>query len=160
MAFCWNNAGCGHSCGRQDAHGGDCDCYESDCKHSSRYKPAPVVPPEPAAPLATFYAVRCNGKYYHTYSRAGSTGWRDKVEDGKVWTRKGPAQAMVTKLSSVPVGPRLNAPQQPSVPELIEFMVTEVRVVDQAARVAEAKAKKEREDAARKATYREHEIVR
>ena len=31
MAFCNNDAPCGHECARQDDHGGDCDCYQNDC---------------------------------------------------------------------------------------------------------------------------------
>lgn len=31
MAFCNNTAACGHDCGRQDDHGGACDCYQKDC---------------------------------------------------------------------------------------------------------------------------------
>jgi hypothetical protein len=69
MAFCNDDVGCGHGCGRQDNLGGDCDCYKSDCKDSSRYKPPP---PEP---LATFYVVRCNSKYYHTEN------FREPTED-------------------------------------------------------------------------------
>lgn len=38
MAFCNNRAPCGHGCGRQDAHGGPCDCYESTCPVSARRK--------------------------------------------------------------------------------------------------------------------------
>lgn len=38
MAFCNNTAKCGHSCGRQDDHGGACDCYEETCPQSSRFK--------------------------------------------------------------------------------------------------------------------------
>jgi len=152
MAFCNNNAGCGHSCGRQDDHGGDCDCYESDCKSSSRYvRPVPLPPP------VTFYAVRCAGKYYHTYSRCNNSGWRDKLEDAKVWTRKGPAQGMVTRLSDqlVHKGPG----PAPKV-ELVEFIVAEVRVIDQTTRVAEARLRKDREEAAHRAAAREQEITR
>ena len=159
MAFCNNQAGCGHSCGRSDDHGGGCDCYEGDCKHSSRYKPPPV-PPVPK-PVATFYAVRSGGQYYHSYSRAGSTGWVDKVdkvEDASVWTRRGPAQGMVTRLSALPEPPRTGPAPRLPVPELVEFVVTEVRVIDQASRVAEAQAKKERELAAQKKACHEREV--
>jgi len=92
--------------------------------------------------LATFYAVRNHeGKYYRTYDKNRSSGWKDNLEDAKLWTRIGPARAKITALSHGR-GP---------VPELVEFVVREVNVVDQTARVAAAKAKREREEAERKA---------
>lgn len=152
MAFCNNGAGCGHGCGRQDDHGGDCDCYESDCRSSSRYVQSP-----PLKPPVTFYAVRCDGKYYHTYTRATDSGWRDKLEDSKVWTRKGPAQAMVTRLSDQVV--HKGSGPAPKV-ELVEFVVAEVRVIDQTTRVAASKMKKEREEAERLARCKRQELER
>lgn len=37
MAFCNNTTKCGHDCGRQDDHGGSCDCYSTDCSKSRFY---------------------------------------------------------------------------------------------------------------------------
>ena len=49
MAFCNNNAPCGHECGRQDDHGGSCDCYQNSCASSKRFgmglSDGDVVPP-------------------------------------------------------------------------------------------------------------------
>ena len=134
MAYCNNNAGCGHSCGRSDNHGGDCDCYESDCKHSNRF----IKPPVPSvSPLATFYAVRSNGKYYRTYSRASAAaGWIDKLEDARLWTKQGQAQGKITALSRI--AKTHKGPGHAPIPELVEFIVTEIRVVDQTDRVAKA----------------------
>lgn len=101
-------------------------------------------------PLATFYAVRCDGKYYRTYSQGGRSGWCDSLEDGKVYTRKGPAQGLVTQLSDT----------NKSTIELVELVVTEVRVIDQSSRLAEAKARKVCEEADRRARAREQEIAK
>jgi hypothetical protein len=155
VAFCNNNAGCGHSCGRQDNHGGECDCYEGACKHSSRYK-VPVEPPKPAKPLATLYAIRCVGRFYHTYSRAGGKSWVDKLEDAKVWTRRGPAQGMITKLSTKVFH---KGPGPAPALELVELIVTDVRVIDQAARLAEVQAKKERDEAYQRAERSQQELA-
>jgi len=166
MAFCNDTARCGHCCGRQDYHGGDCDCYETDCRYSSRYvagteqededlddeddtvKQAPVPAPPPKT-LATFYAIRSNDKFYRTHTPGRSAGWVNVMEEAKLWTKPGPAKAKITALCSVSKG---------NVPELVEFIVTEVRVVDQTARVAAVKVTKAREEAARAVAQRERDL--
>lgn len=95
---------------------------------------APPATDEPK-PLATFYAVRHpDGKqYYRTYSKHHQAGWVDNLEDARLWTREGTARGNITGLS------RPNF-----VPDLIVFVVTEVKVVDQKERIAKAQAEKKR----------------
>lgn len=107
---------------------------------------------EEAGPIATFYAVRNNkGEYYRTYAQGGRrSGWVKELTDARLWTTIGPAKGKITALSN-------EHPKDP-VPELIEFVVREVNVVDQKARVAQAKVKKAREDAERVERQRLYEL--
>jgi|SRR5581483_2689548 len=100
---------------------------------------------ESPKPLATFYAIRhpVSNKYYKTYSKNVRAGWEEKLEDARLWIKLGSAKSRITALSTPGM-----------VPELIEFHVTEVHVVDQRARVAEAKATKERKEAERQAALK------
>jgi hypothetical protein len=100
---------------------------------------------DPDKPLAVFYAIRNEkGQYWRTYDKYRSPGWKDNLEDAKLWTRIGPAKAKITALSHGK-GP---------VPELVEFVVREVRVVDQNARIAEFRKKQEAEQVAAAEAYR------
>jgi hypothetical protein len=110
----------------------------------------PVEPPGPV--VATFYAVRNEkGQFYRTYDKNRSSGWKDELEDAKLWTRIGPAKSKITALSN-------ENPKLP-VPELVEFVVREVKVVDQRARVAVAKEKREREEAERARAHKQQQFV-
>jgi hypothetical protein len=101
-------------------------------KHRVKREPKPV--------LATFYAVRHpDGKrFYRTYSKTHSAGWVATLEDGRLWTKLGTARSNITALS------RANF-----VPDLVEFVIREVNIVDQKERVAKAKAEKDRKEAER-----------
>jgi hypothetical protein len=110
------------------------------CTHGA---PEPIVPTQ--EPLAVFYAVRNDkGEYYRMYDKNRSTGWKKDLADAKLWTRIGPAKGKITALSHGK-GP---------IPELVEFIVREVRVVDQRVRVAEAKRKLEEEEIKRQAAIK------
>ena len=99
---------------------------------------APVA--DEPKPLATFYAVRHpDGKqYYRTRLHNQAAGWKPNLEDARLWTKLGTARSNITALS-----------RPGFVPDLVEFVVTEVRVVDQKERVAKAKAERDRKEAER-----------
>lgn len=107
---------------------------------------------EAAAPIATFYAVRnSKGEFYRTYAQGGRrSGWVKELTDARLWTTIGPARGKITALSN-------EHPRDP-VPELVEFVVREINVVDQQARVAEARAKKQLEVENRKKAQAEWEL--
>ena len=150
MAFCNNRSPCGRDCGRQDDHGGSCDCYETGCPTCNRREPE--APRAVAARcLMTVFAVRREGKFYRTNNTGarGRSGWVDKLEDAKLWTRAAPAKGKVTALST-----------GDDVPELVELVVTEFRVVKQSERVAAAQAKKARDNAERDELARQQEFAR
>lgn len=96
-------------------------------------------PAEPKPVLATFYMVRnSQGEFYRTYAQGGRrSGWVKELSDGRLWTTKGPAQGKITALA--------NERPMAAVPELVEFVVHEVRVVDQKERVAKARLKRQEE---------------
>jgi hypothetical protein len=60
---------------------------------------APIEAPKPV--LATFYTVRSDkGRYWRSYAVQGRSGaWVDNVADAKVYTKRGPAQGMVTRFT-------------------------------------------------------------
>jgi hypothetical protein len=107
---------------------------------------------EQSAPIATFYAIRNDkGEYYRTYAQGGQrSGWVKNLTEGRVWTTVGPARGKITALS--------NESPKNQVPELIEFVVREVNVVDQKMRVAESRVKKQLELQNRKKTTAELEL--
>lgn len=118
----------------------NCPCHPNDERSHSESQGV-ELPTTPPAPLATFYAVRdpSSGKFYRTYSTHHSSGWIDKLEDARLWTRAGQAKSKITALSN----------EGKFTPELVEFIVTEVKVVDQKERVAQAKVEKARKEAER-----------
>lgn len=62
--------------------------------------------------------------YYHTYAQGGRrNGWVKDLTDARLWTTIGPVKGKITALSN-------ERPKDP-VPELVEFIVREVNVVDQ-----------------------------
>lgn len=117
------------------------------------FSPTDVRPEfgESPAPLATFYMVRNEkGEYYRTYAQSRCSGWVKDLKDGRLWTSLGPAKGKITNLAN-------SYPKLP-VPELVEFVVTEVRVVDQTERVAQAKVKKAEEEAKRNAWIKQERL--
>lgn len=104
------------------------------------------------APLAIFYAVRNDkGEYYRTYAQGGRrSGWVKELTDARLWTTIGPAKGKITALSN-------ERPKEP-VPELVEFIVREVNIVDQTQRIADAKVKKARDEAEAAARCKQAEL--
>lgn len=102
--------------------------------------------------LATFYAVRNQkGQFYRTYDKNRSSGWKDKLEDARLWTTLSPARSKVTALAN-------EYPNLP-VPELVEFIVREVNVVDQRERVAKTRQKKQEEKARNEEYWKKAAVV-
>lgn len=97
----------------------------------------------------TVFTIRLDGKFYRTNNRGYRAGWVDRLQDAKLWTKPGPAKAKVTVLAG-----------EGDVPELVELVVTEFRVINQDQRVAAARAKKEREEAAQEAQCRQQDLER
>lgn len=97
MAFCNKDAGCGHSCGRQDDHGGDCDCRETRCKASSAYVPPFKLDDSPS--VMTLYAVKRADQFYHSTTSSGASVWVDGLVDGvRVWTRPATARKRLVEI--------------------------------------------------------------
>lgn len=99
-----------------------------------------------------FYVVRNHqGFFYKTYSNSStSSGWKKDLAVAKIYSKLSMARATVTRLAN-------RFPKQP-VPELVEFHVSEVRVVPQEERVAESRLKKQEEDARRNTLYAERRL--
>jgi len=103
---------------------------------------------EQKEPLATFYAVRNDkGEYYKTYSTNSRRKWVKDLKDAKLWTREGQAKGKITAFTN-------EFPKAP-VPELVEFIVREVNIVDQKERVAQTRQKKATKDAEREASHKQ-----
>ncbi len=100
--------------------------------------------------LATFYAVRhpTTGKYYRTYGQRRSSGWVDKLEDARLWVKLSGARSKITALAN----------GSNCTPELVEFHVTQVLVVNQEERVAKARADRERKEAERQAFFKAERV--
>ena len=138
FSCCQENCGFHKSC--------SCSCHREDEQSVA------VTLPRELAPLATFYAVRnAKGEFYRTYAQGGrGSGWVKELTDARLWTTIGPAKSKITTLS--------NQNPKDVVPELIEFIVREIKVVNQNARVAEAKVKKQIEIENRKKAHAEREL--
>lgn len=97
------------------------NCRNHDCGCSCHWETQPVKQAAPPAPFV-FYAVAENVNYrhtrwYQTYGNKKAAGWVDSIGDAKVWSRRGLAQAKCTSLGGAA--------------QLVEFVVTEIRVIDQ-----------------------------
>lgn len=102
MAFCMSTAPCGHECGRGDFHGGDCDCYERDCKSSSRYV---TLPPRQTTGVVvvSLFGIRKGGLYFHGFTSSGSSTWVNCLGvDAVLWTQRQDADAAVGRIRACP----------------------------------------------------------
>lgn len=90
----------------------------------------------PEEPKHVFYAVRNrDGTFYKTYSKSGTgRGWVKDLATSRVYAKASMARATITRLAN-------EFPKLP-IPELVEFHVTEIRVIPQEDRVAESRQKK------------------
>lgn len=94
-------------------------------------------PEQPADEQLVLYAIKNEkGEWYKTYSTTRSRGWKKTLKEAKIWSRGGQARAKLTALAN----------EHPSLPAplLIEFVVTQVRVVDQTERIAQSRLEAQR----------------
>lgn len=128
MAFCNNDCECGGSCSRQDNHGGDCDCdiHGGTCP----------LRPKTVKVEFTLHLVRNDKGEYLSERR--SARYRDQwtKDFTSVRTFTNPSQAL-GRITQIAQGGT-------QVPDLVECKVTQVRVIDQRHRVAQALRKKKR----------------
>ncbi len=90
-----------------------------------------------------FYAIRNReGKFFKTYKNSSPAGWVDELAKARIYAKESMARGKVTAYSNT-------HPREP-VPDIVEFHVTEIRVIDQKSRVAEAKNKKLEEEIQKK----------
>jgi len=103
--------------------------------------------------IATFYAIRDHkGLWYRTYTNGHSAGWVKLMADGRIYSKLSAARSKVTALAN-------ESPRSP-VPELVEFSVSKVTVIDQTERVAATRVKKAEEEARQDAARAHDEMVK
>ncbi len=99
----------------------------------------------------TFYVIRNEeGKYYKTYKNYSRAGWVEDIASARIYAKESMPRGKVTVYSN-------QNPKEP-IPEIVEMKVGEVKVIDQKARVAQAKLKKAHEVAERKKFERTWEL--
>jgi hypothetical protein len=103
----------------------------------------------PPAPTYTFYAVAdredlTTARWYRTYSSSHGSGYVDKLEDAKIWNKRGSAKGKCTQL-----GPSAR---------LVEFVVTKVNVIDNSEHVRKAAEKRAAEELRRAKAVQEQRI--
>ena len=108
-----------------------------------------------APPKATLmlYAIRnSTGEFFRAKGRSGyGKSWVPDLIDAKFYAKVSTARSRVTYFAN-------NNPKKLPVPELIEFKVTEVRVIDETDRVKDAKRKRDIEEARRQKAVQEQLI--
>ncbi len=93
----------------------------------------------------TFYMLRNpKGEYYRSYSPRKGSGWTPDLEDAHVYTKLSKARAAVTREAT-----------ENEVPELLVFRGALVEIIDQKARVMNARQSKEQRDAKHQADFRQ-----
>lgn len=95
------------------------------------------MPEQPTDEQLILYAIKNEkGEWYKTYSTTRNRGWKKKLTEAKIWSRAGQARAKLTALAN----------EYPALPPplLVEFVVTQVRVVDQTERVAQSRLEAQR----------------
>lgn len=138
MAFCNLNCGCGKSCGRQDDHGGGCDCYEKGC-----ITWALALPNVQSPSSLNLYAIRNDKKeWFRTATPGHPPAWVKDLADARIYAKLSSARSKVTAWA--------NEHKKSPVPALVELVVTEQRIVDQQDRLAEVRRKKQLEIEERK----------
>jgi hypothetical protein len=95
--------------------------------------------------------VRAGGQYYRTGAHSKRAGWVKDIGDAKIWTNISHARSMVTRQAS-------ETKAGSAVPELVEFHVTEVKVVDQTSRIQKAKLEKLEREAQRQIKLRKEAL--
>jgi hypothetical protein len=107
------------------------------------------VPEKEAPPLATFWAImRGEGpfteqsQYFKASTSSRGPSWVKDLGTARIYSKLSHAKAKVTALANAP----WNAGKP--IPVIVEFVVNDVRVIDQKERVAEVQAKKAREASA------------
>lgn len=99
------------------------------------------------------YAIRSHdGKWFRSKGQHGyGPTWRDDVNQAKVYTKIGPARAVVTFWA--------NAYPNIAVPDLIQFEISGIIVLDEKERVAKAKIKKILEKDKQEIRNLQHELL-
>jgi hypothetical protein len=99
--------------------------------------------PEP--PLAIFWAIRNEkGEYFKTGTSSSSPRWVKDLGLARIYSKLGPARGKVTALAN------LDWNADNPIADIVEFVVNDVRVIDQKERVAKSQAKKAHKEADRK----------
>jgi hypothetical protein len=93
-------------------------------------------------PLAVFWAIRNDkGEYFKTSTSTSGPRWVKDLGTARIYSKLSHAKAKVTTYANE----SWNAGKP--IPDIVEFIVNDVRVIDQRDRVAEVRAKKARESA-------------
>lgn len=88
------------------------------------------------------YAVRNAAGFWLKNFTYNTPSWVQDITDARVYKKCGQARSRITEFSK-------RWPNMP-LPELVEFTVTESRVIDETARIEQAKAKRKEAEAKRK----------
>jgi hypothetical protein len=172
--YCDDECGCGQRCARSVMHTGNCDCgdighrprayYCPKCQHATSLHHGEKGHTQPfchartglenddvcccthGAPVAVpvmlkVWAVRRAGKWAKTPGTSYAKKWVDDLVKAKIYGDLRQAKARVTYWARL-------QPKE-GVPELVEFTITETRVIDQVERVKQADMKKVEEGLAK-----------
>lgn len=85
-----------------------------------------------------FYVIKNHkGQFYKTYKTYNPAGWVDDLVSARIYAKESMARAKVTAYA--------NENPREQIPDIVELTVTKTRVIDQKARIKQAKAKKDQE---------------
>ena len=122
----------------------NCDDIDVRVARGSVQCSCPCHKPEVKEPIAVFYAVRNDkGEYFKTCSSHSPSRWVKDLSTARIYSTLGTARAKVTALANL----KWNANKP--IADIVEFVVTDVRVIDQKERVAGSQVKKARKEAER-----------
>lgn len=132
-------------------------CYERLSNENNDF--CGCVHGKPAQEPILLYAIRNQqGQWFKPYTKGSSASWQDDLGFAKIYANESTAAGNITRLVNEAERNRRGGGPIPA-PELVEFIVTETRVIDQKERLAKAKKKKLEDDARQEAYLKEVELM-
>ena len=129
-----------------------CTCHRDEKKFDA------IVLPKSPEPILLYAVRNAEGQWFKPYTKGSSASWQDDLGFAKIYANESTAAGSITRLVNEAERNRRGGGPI-AAPELVEFVVTETRVIDQKERLAKVKQKKLEIEARRVADEKQLELI-